>query len=417
MAVELTTTGSRTLDVEKVRAQFPILGRTVRGGKRLVYLDNAATTQKPRVVLETLDRYYREENANVHRGVHDLSERATNAYEAARRTVARFLGAGSESEVVFTRGTTESINLVANSFGTARVGQGDEILVTHLEHHSNIVPWQMLAERQGAKLVVVPIDDRGEIVMEELGRRITARTKLLAVAHASNALGTVNPVAGIVRLAHERGVPVLVDGAQAVHHLPVDVQEIGCDFYAFSGHKAYGPTGIGVLWGRRELLDAMPPWQGGGDMILSVSFARTVYNQVPQKFEAGTPHIAGAVGLAAALEWLESLGLGAVKAHEDALLEYGTERLLAVPGLRLIGTAREKTGVLSFTIDGIHPHDLGTALDLQGVAVRAGHHCAQPVMERFGVPATTRASFAVYNTAEEIDRLLDAIEETVRVLS
>jgi len=411
----MTTAQEQTIDVERIRRDFPILGREVRG-RPLSYLDNAATTQKPSVVIETVVRYYRESNANVHRGVHALSERATEAYEGARRTVARFLNAASEREIVFTRGTTESINLVAATFGAARVGAGDEVVLTEMEHHSNIVPWQMLCERAGARLRVLPIDDRGDLVMEELPGLLTDRTRLLAVTHVSNALGTVNPVREIVDLAHARGVPVLVDGAQAVHHLPVDVQDMGCDFYAFSGHKVYGPTGIGALYGKLEHLESMPPWQGGGDMILTVSFEKTVYNRAPQRFEAGTPNIAGAAGLAAALDYLAGLGLDAVAAHEADLLDYGAAALSRVDGLRFVGEAKERTSVLSFVIDGIHPHDLGTVLDMQGVAVRAGHHCAQPVMARYGVPATTRASLGVYNGRDDFDRLVDGLAEARRIL-
>ncbi len=401
--------------VARIRDDFPILLRRVNG-RPLVYLDNAATTQKPKVVIEALDRFYRETNSNVHRGVHTLSQEATVAYEAARKTVARFLNASSEREIVFTRGTTEAINLVANSFGGMVVGEGDEVLITEMEHHSNIVPWQLLAERVGAVLRVAPIDDRGELILDALAELVTDRTRLVAVGHASNALGTVNPIAEIVAIAHARGVPVLVDGAQGIHHRRVDVQALGCDFYAFSGHKAYGPTGIGALWARREHLETMPPWQGGGDMILSVSFSGNVYNDVPQKFEAGTPNIAGAIGMAAALDYIETIGLDRIRAHEDELLARATERVLELPDVRIIGTAREKAGILSFVADGAHPHDLGTILDAAGVAVRAGHHCAQPVMERFAVPATTRASFAVYNTREEVDRFADALGDALEML-
>ena len=410
----IAATGS-SLDVERLRADFPILKETVRG-KPLVYLDNAATTQKPNAVIDAVSRYYRESNANVHRGVHELSERATLAYEGARRTVQRFIGAESEREIVFTRGTTEAINLVASSFGAARVRADDEVLITEMEHHSNIVPWQLLCERTGAKLRVAPIDDDGALRMDELERLISDRTRIVAVTHTSNALGTVNPVKRIVEIAHARGVPVLVDGAQATLHRAVDVTDIGCDFYAFSGHKAYGPTGIGALYARMELLEEMPPWQGGGDMILSVSFEKTVYSEPPAKFEAGTPNIAGAVGLAAALDYLGDVGLDAVREHEDGLLEIATGELERIPGLRIIGTAEDKTSVLSFVIEGIHPHDMGTVMDMQGVAIRAGHHCAQPVMTRFGVPATTRASLGLYNNSADIDRLAKAVREAVRIL-
>jgi cysteine desulfurase / selenocysteine lyase len=403
-------------DVERVRHEFPILARAVRE-KRLVYLDSAATTQKPRAVVDAMARFFDQENANVHRGVHFLSERATEAYEGAREKVRRFLQAKDASEVVFVRGTTEALNLVARSFGRSRVGEGDEVLITWMEHHSNIVPWQMLCEERGAKLVVAPIDDRGVLLLDELEKRFSPRTKIVAVAHVSNALGTVNPVKEIVRMAHARGVPVVVDGAQGAPHLPVDVQDLGCDFYAFSGHKLYGPTGIGVLWGKAEHLEAMPPWQGGGDMILSVSFEKTVYNHIPHKFEAGTPNMAGAVGLGAAIDWLEALDPKAVLAHEEDLLGYGTERLLSVPGVKIIGTAPHKAGVLSFVMEDVHPHDVGTVLDREGIAVRTGHHCAQPVMQRFGIPATARASFGLYNTRTEIDALAAGLEKVRRMFA
>jgi cysteine desulfurase/selenocysteine lyase len=405
---------SRTFDVEAVRRDFPILGETVRG-RPLVYLDNAATTQKPRQVVDRLARFYGSENANVHRGVHLLSERATDAYEQARRTVARFLGASESSEIVFVRGTTEAINLVAQTYGRTHVGHGDEVVLTAMEHHSNIVPWQMLCEERGARLRVVPMTDAGELRVDDYERLLSDRTKLVAVVHVSNALGTINPVGSLTAMAHDRGIPVLVDGAQAVAHLPVDVRALGCDFYAFSGHKVFGPTGIGVLYGRRHLLETMPPYQGGGDMIRSVTFERTEYNAVPYKFEAGTPNIAGAVGLAAALEYLEAFGVGAVAAHEHELLIRGTEALSRIPGLRLTGTAPAKAGILAFVLDGIHPHDIGTILDREGVAIRTGHHCCQPLMDRLGVPATARASLALYNTRDEIDALAGALERVRRV--
>jgi cysteine desulfurase/selenocysteine lyase len=392
-------------DVARVRSDFPILGTTVHG-KPLVYLDSAASAQKPRAVIEAEKRVYEERYANVHRGVHQLSMRATDDYEAARVKVQKLLNAASHKEIVFTRGTTESVNLVASTYGRRHVGAGDEVLITGLEHHSNIVPWQMLCEEKGARLRVAPIDDDGAVVLEELERLVGERTRIVAVAHVSNALGTLLPIRRIVEIAHARGVPVLVDGAQAAPRLPVDVQALGCDFYAFSGHKAYGPSGIGVLYGRADLLSAMPPYQGGGDMILSVSFEKTVYNDIPYKFEAGTPNIAGAIALGAAVDYMTALGLDAIHAYEDEVLAYGTEALEKVPGLRLIGTAREKTGVLSFVLDGIHPHDLGTVLDYEGIAIRTGHHCAQPVMDRFGIPATARASLAFYNTKSEIDALV-----------
>jgi cysteine desulfurase/selenocysteine lyase len=414
MSASPRTRPTASLDVEAVRKDFPILEQRIRG-RRLVYLDNAATAQKPRTVLDALLRYYEQENANVHRGVHLLSQRATEAYEGARAKVARFLGAADAHEIVFTRGTTEAINLVAGSYGRTHVGAGDEVLITHLEHHSNIVPWQLLCEEKGARLRVSPIDERGEVELAAFERLLGPRTRLVAVAHVSNALGTINPVAEMVRLAHARGVPVLVDGAQAVPHAPVDVQALGCEFYAFSAHKMYGPTGIGALWAQRELLEAMPPWQGGGEMIASVSFEKSTWNTVPHKFEAGTPNIAGAVGLGAAIDYLESLGLPRIAAHEEALLAYGTGRLSEIPGLRLVGTARRKAAVLSFVLDGVHPHDAGTVLDQEGIAVRTGHHCAQPVMDRFGVPATIRASLALYNTREEIDALVLGLRQVIEV--
>jgi cysteine desulfurase/selenocysteine lyase len=402
----VNTSRGNALDVARVRADFPALHQQVNG-RPLVYLDNAATTQKPQPVLDALLGFYRRDCANVHRGVHALSQRATDAYEGARETVARFLNARPR-EIVFTRGTTEAINLVAYSYGS-RLLPGDEILITELEHHSNIVPWQMLAERTGARLRVAPIDDRGEIILEEFQRLLGPRTRIVAVAHVSNALGTVNPVEEICRLAHTYGARVLVDGAQAVPHLAVDVRALDCDFYAFSGHKIYGPTGIGVLFGRWELLEAMPPYQGGGDMIRSVTFEKTLYNDPPYRFEAGTPHIAGAIGLAAAIEYVTRLGLEEIRRHEQQLLEAATRALEEIPGVRIVGTAAHKAAVVSFVLDGVHPHDVATVLDHEGVAVRAGHHCAQPLMERFGLPATTRASFALYNTLEEVDALARAV--------
>lgn len=394
-------------DAWRVRADFPALRQRVHG-RPLVYLDNAATTQKPRPVIDALLRFYTADCANVHRGVHALSERATRAYEEARATVARFLNAQTH-EIVFTGGATEAINLAAQTFGRSELRPGDEILISALEHHSNIVPWQMLAEQTGARLRVAPINDRGEIILEEFERLLGARTRLVAVAHVSNALGTINPVEEITRLAHARGARVLVDGAQSVAHMKVDVRALDCDFYAFSGHKLYGPTGIGVLYGKAELLEAMPPYQGGGDMIRSVTFEKTLYNDPPYRFEAGTPPIAGAIGLAAAIEYLEGLGLPTVARHEHELLEVATATLQRIPGLRIIGTARRKAAVVSFVMDGVHPHDVATILDREGVAVRAGHHCAQPVMQRFGLPATTRASFALYNTREDVDALARAL--------
>ena len=401
------------LDVARVRADFPILGREVHG-KPLVYLDNAATSQKPRGVIDAEAHYYAELNANVHRGVHRLSQEATDAFEAARDTVQRFLNAARREEIVFVRGTTEAINLVANSFG-ARFRPGDEILITGMEHHSNIVSWQLACERSGAVLKVAPVNDDGELVIDAFERLLGERTRIAAVTHVSNALGTINPVRELIQMAHARAVPVLLDGAQAVPHVPVDVQALDCDFYAFSAHKLYGPTGIGVLYGKQILLDAMPPWQGGGDMIRQVSFAGTTYNELPYKFEAGTPNIAGAIGLAEAIRYVEATGIGAIAAHEHALLDHATRQASAVPGMRLIGTARDKAAILSFVFDDIHAHDVGTILDLEGVAVRTGHHCAMPLMERFGVPATVRASFALYNTHEEVDALFAALRKVREV--
>ena len=395
---------STPFDVEAVRGDFPILQRTVHG-KPLVYLDSANTAQKPRAVIEAVSQVYETCYANVHRGVYQLSAQAEQAFEGARAKLQRFVNAASPKEIVFVRGTTEAINLVANSFGRSQLKPGEEILVSAMEHHSNIVPWQLLCQQTGAVLRVAPISDAGEILLEELERLIGPRTKLVAVGHVSNALGTLNPVRRIVELAHARGVPVLVDGAQGAPHLPVDVRGLDCDFYAFSGHKMYGPSGIGVLYGKAHLLEAMPPWQGGGDMILSVSFEKTSYNAIPYKFEAGTPNIAGSIALGAAVDYLTRLGMDRIAAHEQALLEHGTRVLSEIPGLRLIGTAREKAGVLSFVLDGVHPHDIGTVLDYEGIAIRTGHHCAQPVMERFGVPATARASLGIYNTREDLDAL------------
>jgi cysteine desulfurase/selenocysteine lyase len=403
-------------DVERVRKDFPILQKKAHGYK-LVYLDSAATSQKPRAVIDAIVRYYEDDNANIHRGVHYLSQRATEEFEAAREAVQKFLHAAKPSEIIFVRSATEAINLVAQTYGRVHVGEGDEVLITAMEHHSNIVPWQMLCEEKHAKLQVAPINDRGELILSEFERLLTPRTKIVAFAHVSNALGTVNPVAAMVKMAHARGIPVLVDGAQAVPHLPVDVQALDCDFYVFSGHKVFGPTGIGVLYGKLALLEAMPPYQGGGDMISSVTFEKTTYNRVPHKFEAGTPDMSGAIGLRAAIEYLNRLGMGNIAAYEHELLEYGTARLSALPGVRLIGTAEDKAGVLSFVIEGVHPHDIGTVLDQEGIAVRTGHHCAQPVMERFGVDATARASLALYNTKEEIDALVEGIKKVQEVFA
>jgi cysteine desulfurase / selenocysteine lyase len=412
-----TTAPVRTqepLDVAVLRRDFPILTRQVHG-KPLVYLDNAATTQKPRQVLDAVGDFYRRSYANIHRGVHELSVAATDAYEAAREKARAFVNAAEAREIVFVRGTTEGINLVAQTFGRQRVGAGDEVLVTALEHHSNIVPWQLLCDEKKAHLRVIPIDRRGAVQLDELERLLSDRTRIVSVAHVSNALGTLVPVRRIVEIAHSRGVPVLIDGAQAVPRLSVDVREIGCDFYTFSSHKMYGPTGVGVLYGRAELLEAMPPYQGGGDMISSVTFEKTTWNVLPYKFEAGTPNIAGGVGLGAAIDYLGRVGIANVTAHEEDLLGYATRTLSVLPGLNVIGTAPEKIGVLSFTLDGIHPHDVGTVLDQEGIAIRTGHHCAQPVMEFFGIPATARASLALYNTREEIDALTEGIRKVQRM--
>ncbi|HJT18257.1 MAG TPA: cysteine desulfurase [Thermoanaerobaculia bacterium] len=405
----------KEFDLAKIRRDFPILHRTIRGGKKLVYLDNAATTQKPQSVIDRIVRYYSEENSNVHRGVHYLSEIATAAYEASRTTVKNFINARDEKEIVFTRGTTESINLVASAWGRRNVKRGDEVLITAIEHHSNIVPWQLLCEETGATLRIVPVNDAGELLIDEYQKLLTPRTKIVAFGHASNALGTINPIKRMIDTAHANGSIVLVDGAQGVPHLPVDVQHLDCDFYAFSAHKVYGPTGMGVLYGKQALLDAMPPYQGGGDMILSVSFEKTTYNALPYKFEAGTPNIAGAIGMAAALDYVASVGLTNIAAHEQHLLQYATERLGEIKGLRIIGTATHKASVISFTLEGVHPHDIGTILDQEGVAIRTGHHCAQPLMMRFNVPATGRASFAMYNTREEADALVAGLHKVVEV--
>jgi cysteine desulfurase/selenocysteine lyase len=401
-------------DVRRIREDFPVLHQTVFG-KPLVYLDNAATSQKPRTVIEAITRYYTLDNSNIHRGLHALSERATEAYEACRSKARRFLNAAEDREIVFVRGTTEAINLVAHSYGRAHVGPGDEVLITTMEHHSNIVPWQILCEEKGARLRIVPIDDHGQILLDAFDELLTPRTRIVAVAHVSNALGTINPVRRIVEMAHRRGVPVLVDGAQAAPHLGIDVRALDCDFYALSGHKMFGPTGIGVLYGKAALLDGMPPYQGGGDMIASVTFEKTTFNRLPYKFEAGTPHIAGVIGLGAAFDYLEGIDSAGRQAHEHDLLEYATDRIAGLPRVRLVGTAKEKTSVLSFVIDGVHPHDVGTILDRDGIAVRAGHHCAQPLMERFGVAATARASLALYNTRAEIDALAAGIGKVLEV--
>ena len=395
-------------EVERLRRDFPILHQQVHG-KPLVYLDNAATSQKPSQVITALDHYYSADNANIHRGVHILSERATAAYEGGRDKVKQFLNAADRREIVFVRGATEAINLVAQSYARPRLKPGDEILITEMEHHSNIVPWQMVCEQTGAVLKVVPINEAGELLIDDFHRLLNVRTKLVAVVHVSNALGTINPVEEIIAAAHAQSVPVLLDGAQAVPHVAVDVQALDCDFYVFSGHKLYAPTGIGALYGKVALLEAMSPYQGGGDMIRSVTFAKTEYNALPYKFEAGTPHIAGGIGLGAAIDYVSKIGLQAIAAWEDELLRYATARVLEIPGVRLIGTARHKTGILSFVMDGVHPHDIGTILDHEGVAIRTGHHCAMPVMDHFAVPATARASLALYNTRDDIERLHAAI--------
>jgi cysteine desulfurase / selenocysteine lyase len=401
-------------DVKKLREDFPIFQKPVRE-KPLVYLDSAATTQKPQAVLDAITRFYTQECANIHRGVHYLSERATESYETSRETVRRFIHANSANEIVFVRGTTEAINLVAQTYGRTHVGRDDEILISGMEHHSNIVPWQMLCEEKGARLRVVPIDSSGDFVLEQYARLLGPRTRLVAVTGVSSALGTITPVREIIRLAHERNVPVLIDGAQAIQHMPIDVQMLDCDFFAFSGHKMYGPTGVGVLYGKERFLEAMPPYQGGGDMIHSVSFEKTCYAALPYKFEAGTPNIAGGIGLGAAIIYLQSIGMNAIFAHEHELLVFATRALETMGGLRIIGTAKEKAGVISFVMDRIHPHDIGTILDKEGIAIRTGHHCAQPVMEFFKIPATARASVGIYNTREDMEALLYALRKVHEV--
>ena len=403
-------------DVVEIRADFPVLDQMING-KPLVYLDNAATSQKPQTVIDALVNYYSTENANVHRGVHTLSQRATDDYEEAREKVRRFINAEKEEEIIFVRGTTEGINLISQTYGGSCIGEGDEIIISSMEHHSNIVPWQILCKQKGAILRVVPVSDRGELLLDEYESLFTAKTKLVSIVHQSNALGTINPAKEIVDIAHGYGVPVLLDGAQAIAHLEVDVRELGCDFYAFSGHKLYGPTGIGVLYGKKSLLDEMPPYQAGGEMIKSVTFEETLYNILPNKFEAGTPNIAGAIGLGAAIDYVSTLGMEQISAYESQLLQYGTDRLAEIEGLKIIGTAEKKGSVISFIMDGIHPHDIGTILDTEGIAIRTGHHCAQPLMDRFGVPATARASLAFYNTKEEIDILVRGIDRVIEVFS
>ncbi len=404
------------LDVQSIRADFPALRQLVYG-KPLVYLDNAATSQKPQRVIDALVGFYTNDCSNVHRGVHLLSERATRAYEDTRAKVKCFINASDEKEIVFVRGTTEGINLVAQSYARPRLQPGDEILISAMEHHSNIVPWQIICGEKDARLRIIPMNDRGELKLDEYGALLGPRTRLVSVAHVSNALGTVNPVRRIIELAHERSIPVLLDGAQAVPHMRVDVAQLDCDFYAFSGHKMYGPTGVGILYGKQRLLEAMPPYQGGGDMISSVTFEKTIYNRLPYKFEAGTPNIAAGIALGAAIDFLQDIGMDRIAAYEHGVLRYATEAFAGIPGVRLIGTAKEKAGVLSFVVDGVHPHDVGTILDQEGIAIRTGHHCAQPVMDFFNLPATARASLALYNTCEEIDALVAGIRKVTEVFS
>ncbi len=401
-------------EVRQIRQDFPIL-QLERKGHLLTYLDNAATSQKPQAVIDAVNKFYTSYNSNVHRGVHYLSQASTDLYECSRRKIMRFLNANVACEIIFTKGTTDAINLVAQTYGRQNVGEGDEILISTMEHHSNIVPWQMLCEEKGAKLRVIPINDRGEIELEEYKKLLSEKTKLVALVHISNALGTINPVKEMTKLAHDAGVPVLLDGAQSVPHMKIDVQDIGCDFFACSGHKMYAPTGIGVLYGRAEILRSLPPYQGGGDMILSVSFDKTIYNALPYKFEAGTPNIAGVIGMAAAIDYMTAIGLERIAEYENKLLEHGTKVLEQIEGIKLIGTAKKKAGVLSFTMSQAHPHDIGQILDDKGIAIRAGHHCAQPVMERFGIPATARASLAFYNTIEELDVLGDAVKDVIEI--
>ncbi|PKB74688.1 MAG: cysteine sulfinate desulfinase [SAR202 cluster bacterium Io17-Chloro-G8] len=405
-----------TFNVNKIRNDFPILKQQVNGCP-LVYLDNGATSQKPQSVIDAIVNYYSTTNSNVHRGVHTMSQQATDGYEGARAKVRQFINASDDREIIFTRNTTEGINLVAHSYGRQNIGPGDDIIVSNMEHHSNIVPWQMLCEEKGANLRVVPIDDAGELLVDEYEKMLSSRTKLVSITHVSNALGTILPAAQIARMAHAHGAPILFDGAQAVPHMPVDVQELDCDFYVFSGHKLFGPTGIGILYGKAEYLEAMPPFLGGGEMIKSVTFEKTIYNDLPYKFEGGTPDIAGAIGLGAAIDYVNDLGFDQITAHEDELLRYGTDALSTIEGLKIIGTAEHKAGILSFVMDLAHPHDIGTILDEQGIAVRTGHHCAQPVMQRFQIPATARASLAFYNTKEDIDALVKGIDRVIEVFS
>tara|TARA_Y100000758_G_scaffold301410_1_gene267263 strand:- start:1270 stop:2505 length:1236 start_codon:yes stop_codon:yes gene_type:complete len=410
------TSNAHSFDVARIREDFPVLHQMVNG-KPLVYLDNAATTQKPQAVIDALVRYYSADNSNVHRGVHTLSQRATEDYDSGRSKARQFLNAASDEEIIFVKGTTDGINLVAHSYARQHLGEGDEIIISTMEHHSNIIPWQVLCQEKGAHLRVIPISDAGELSMDEYESLLSSRTKLVAITHVSNVLGTVNPIKQIVEMAHSQGVPVLVDGAQATPHMPVDVQKLGCDFYVFSGHKIYGPTGIGVLYGKAELLEAMPPYQLGSDMIKSVTFERTVYNDLPYKFEAGTPNIAGVIGMGAAIDYLTEIGMDRIDNYEHGLLEYGTECLSGIDGVKIVGNAPGKASVLSFVMDCAHPHDIGTILDTEGVAIRTGHHCAQPLMNRYGVPATARASLSFYNTRDEVDLLVKAIDRVIEVFS
>ena len=410
------TSNAHSFDVARIREDFPVLHQMVNG-KPLVYLDNAATTQKPQAVIDALVRYYSADNSNVHRGVHTLSQRATEDYDSGRSKARQFLNAASDEEIIFVKGTTDGINLVAHSYARQHLGEGDEIIISTMEHHSNIIPWQVLCQEKGAHLRVIPISDAGELLMDEYESLLSSRTKLVAITHVSNVLGTVNPIKQIVEMAHSQGVPVLVDGAQATPHMPVDVQKLGCDFYVFSGHKIYGPTGIGVLYGKAELLEAMPPYQLGSDMIKSVTFERTVYNDLPYKFEAGTPNIAGVIGMGAAIDYLTEIGMDRIDNYEHGLLEYGTECLSGIDGVKIVGNAPGKASVLSFVMDCAHPHDIGTILDTEGVAIRTGHHCAQPLMNRYGLPATARASLSFYNTRDEVDLLVKAIDRVIEVFS
>jgi len=401
-------------NLNEIREQFPILKQIVNG-KPLVYLDNAATTQKPVSVIETLTKYYLEQNANIHRGVHKLSQIATSEYEKARLTIKNFLNASSEKEIIFVRNATEGINLVASSYGRKNINEGDEIIISAMEHHSNIVPWQILCEEKKASLKVIPMDDNGELIIDEFKKLVNEKTKFVSVVYISNSLGTVNPVKEIIDYAHGYNIPVMIDGAQAAHHIPVDVKELDCDFFVFSGHKIYGPTGSGALYGKQKFLEEMPPYMGGGDMIASVTFEKTIYNELPHKFEAGTPDIAAGIGLGAALDFVSRTGINNIAAHEKGLLEYAENKLASIPGLSIIGNAKNKSGVISFVLDGVHPHDTGTILDFEGIAIRTGHHCTQPVMKRFNIPATARVSFAVYNVKEEIDLLEKGIYKVIEV--